>query len=72
MQNTDRVTMTGKSFHFDEEAALEAAANNNQGNGVGALELKKLININVSYLFFSTFLLFMLKGNNGFFFVVFF
>ncbi len=36
--------MTGKSLHFDEEAALEAAAaNNNQGNGVGALELKKLL-----------------------------
>ncbi len=34
----------GKSFHFDEEAAPEAAAtaNNDRGNGVGALELKTI------------------------------
>ncbi len=33
----------GKSLHFDEEAAPEAAAaNNDQGNGVGALELKTI------------------------------
>ncbi len=34
----------GKSLHFDEEAAPDAAAaaNNNQGNGVGALELKTI------------------------------